>query len=115
MTRISLPETPAPAVSNTQTVTPLRRRGAKGPAETPPAELKLPPGCWEVLFDIQSELLKVKAIFASAYALAETNDDSSDVRWAMEAALERFESAIERVEPIMVTRAAAERGVDHGR
>lgn len=67
-----------------------------------------------VLNDIQNRLLQVKGVFASVYALAEHNDDSGDVRYALEAALELFESTIESVEPISIRREAAQREVHHG-
>lgn len=70
----------------------------------------LPESVWHVLFEIQNRLFQVRGVFASAYALAETNDDSSDVRYAMEAALQLFDSVIDSVDPVCVKRAAAERG-----
>jgi len=87
----------------------------KKPAQAPEKLITLPESVERVLFDYQAQLFRIKGIFASAYALAEANDDSSEVRWAMEAALEMFEAVIESVEPICVRREAAKLEVSHGR
>jgi hypothetical protein len=83
----------------------------KKPAQAPEKLITLPDSVERVLFEHQTQLFRIKGIFASAYALAESKDCDCDVRWAMEAALELLDAAIERAEPLCIRRAAAEREV----
>jgi len=70
--------------------------------------ITLPTAVDHVIHERRNRLSQVRALFAGAFAMAEAADDSSDVRWAMEAALELFEQAIESLEPTSICADAQE-------
>lgn len=72
------------------------------------AEIKLPVSVDHVIHQRRNRLHQVRAVIAGAFAMAEANDDSSDVRWALEVALEQLEEAIDSLEPIKICRDAAD-------
>jgi hypothetical protein len=60
----------------------------------------------EVLANRRNRLHQIRSIIAGAYAIAEANDDSGDVRWTLESALEQFMSAIDSLETHAICRDA---------
>lgn len=80
---------------------------SSSPAAVPDA-IKLPVAVDRVIHERRNTLHQVRAIVAGAFAMAEANDDSSDVRWALEVALDKFEEAIESLEPLLICRDAQE-------
>jgi hypothetical protein len=82
------------------------------PASDAGNTITLPTTVDHVIHERRNRLSQVRALFAGAFAMAEAADDSSDVRWAMEKALELFQEVIDSLEPLSICRDAQE--VSHG-
>lgn len=62
----------------------------------------------EVLHRRIHRLHQIRATIAGAYAMAEANEDSSSVRWALEFAIEQFVKVIDSLDTIAICRDADE-------